>query len=169
MALNHVGSSCNQPTPDIFNCEGFLRRDHRTIERPGPNTSIAFPELKVMMKVKQPVASGTQEPQPEIRHEADGPDEAGVESTHSEPDLKAHDQTMLENAQSCEDAHLLLQEEVDLAFERDEMLQPKSHDSHVTSHGPKVWKVKGINLKLSALEATVTVKEGVFTYDDFEV
>lgn len=121
------------------------------------------------MKIKQPVASGTQEPQPEIRHEADGRDEAGVKSTHSERNSKVHDHTMPENAQCCEDPHLLLQEEVDLAFERDEMLQPKSHDSHVTSHSPKVWKVKGINVKLSALEATVTVKEGVFTYDDFEV
>jgi hypothetical protein len=39
----------------------------------------------------------------------------------------------------------------------------------MTSSGPKAWQVKGMNLKLSALEATVAVKRGVFTYDDFEL
>lgn len=121
------------------------------------------------MKVKQPVAEDHQESQPQISREADGPEEASLQSIHPEPDLKSDDRTMPESAESCEDAHLLSQEEVDLAFERDEILQPESPDGHMTSHGPKVWQVKGLNLKLSALEATVTVKQGVFTYDDFEV
>lgn len=55
--------------------------------------------------------------------------------------------------------------DADLAFDREELLKP----SHRTSHGPKVWAVKALKLKLSALEATVAVKGGVFTYDDFEV
>lgn len=56
--------------------------------------------------------------------------------------------------------------DADLAFDRDELLKP---DSRTASHGPKVWQVKELKLKLSALEATVAVKGGVFTYDDFEV
>ena len=57
--------------------------------------------------------------------------------------------------------------DTDLAFERDELLRqdvPKTKP-----HGPKVWQVKDLNLKLSALEATVAVKGGVFTYDDFSL
>ena len=45
----------------------------------------------------------------------------------------------------------------------------ESPDNHVISTGPKVWQVKGMDLKLSALEATVAVKSNVFTYDDFEM
>ena len=56
--------------------------------------------------------------------------------------------------------------DTDLAFEREELLKP---DSRRASHGPKVWQVKALPLKLSALEATVAVKGGIFTYDDFEV
>lgn len=96
-------------------------------------------------------------------------EQASVESTHPGIEMKAEKPAAPESAQTDEDAHLLSQEEVDLAFERDEILQPESHDTHVTPPGPKVWKVKGMNLRLSALEATVTVKSGVFTYDDFEV
>jgi hypothetical protein len=54
----------------------------------------------------------------------------------------------------------------DLAFDREELLKP---DSRMASQGPKVWQVKALQLKLSALEATIAVKGGVFTYDDFEV
>ena len=92
-------------------------------------------------------------------------------------DLKVDSLTMphnltTENPQPHEDAdlHLLPHKEkeldADLAIERDELLQ---RDNHLTSPGPKVWRVKGMNLKLSALEATVAVKGGVFTYDDFEM
>jgi len=70
--------------------------------------------------------------------------------------------------QSIEESDLPAPEkfDTDLAFEREELLQP---DSRPASHGPKVWQVKALPLKLSALEATVAVKGGVFTYDDFEV
>ncbi|PMD53155.1 uncharacterized protein K444DRAFT_668700 [Hyaloscypha bicolor E] len=70
--------------------------------------------------------------------------------------------------QSIEESDLPAPEkfDTDLAFEREELLKP---DSRPASHGPKVWQVKALPLKLSALEATVAVKGGVFTYDDFEV
>jgi len=70
--------------------------------------------------------------------------------------------------QSMGDSHLPAPEkfDADLAFERDELLKP---DGRTAPHGPKVWQVKAMPLKLSALEATVAVKGGVFTYDDFEV
>ena len=45
----------------------------------------------------------------------------------------------------------------------------ESPDNHVKSTGPKVWQVKGRDLKFSALEATVAVKSHDFTYDDFEM
>lgn len=53
--------------------------------------------------------------------------------------------------------------DADLAFDREELL---SSGSHVVSRGPKVWQVREMKVKLSALEATVAVKGGVFTYDD---
>jgi hypothetical protein len=53
--------------------------------------------------------------------------------------------------------------DTDLAFDREELL---SSSSHVVSRGPKVWQVTELKVKLSALEATVAVKGGVFTYDD---
>jgi hypothetical protein len=121
------------------------------------------------MKVKQPVTSSLQQPQLQIRREADMPDKASLGNAPSNTEVKADGYDIPGNSETGEDAHLLTQEEVDLAFERDEILQPVSHDNHMTSHSPKVWQVKGLNLKLSALEATVTVKRGVFTYDDFEV
>lgn len=70
--------------------------------------------------------------------------------------------------QPVEDSHLPAPEkfEADLPFEREELLKL---DSRMATHGPKVWQVKQLPLKLSALEATVAVKGGVFTYDDFEV
>ncbi|KAE9373935.1 hypothetical protein N431DRAFT_374616 [Stipitochalara longipes BDJ] len=70
--------------------------------------------------------------------------------------------------QSVGDSHLPAPEkfDADLPFEREELLKP---DGPTASHGPKVWQVKELPLKLSALEATVTVKGGIFTYDDFEV
>lgn len=52
----------------------------------------------------------------------------------------------------------------DAHSERDELLrQPR----YMTSHGPKVWQVKGSSLKLSALEAVVAVKGGIYTFEDF--
>lgn len=94
-------------------------------------------------------------------------------------ELKVHEPAvsqslMMEATQPHENAdlHLLPHKEkeldTDLAFERDELLHRELRDSHMTS-GPKVWQVKGMNLKLSALEATVAVKRGAFTYDDFQV
>ncbi|KAN0098201.1 hypothetical protein V8E51_013864 [Hyaloscypha variabilis] len=70
--------------------------------------------------------------------------------------------------QSIRDSQLPAPErfDADLPFERDELLKP---DGRVPPHGPKVWQVKELPLKLSALEATVAVKGGVFTYDDFKV
>jgi hypothetical protein len=53
--------------------------------------------------------------------------------------------------------------DTDLAFGRDELL---SSGGHMASRGPKVWRVKELNVKLSALEATAAVKGGIFTYDD---
>jgi hypothetical protein len=119
------------------------------------------------MKIKQPVASGRQQPHPQVRPEADTPIKASVQSDLLDGELKYKQPTMAERRQTYEDAHLLSQEEVDLAFERDEILEPP-HLGQVTS-GPKVWTVKGMDLKLSALEATVTIKSGVFTYDDLEL
>ncbi|KAG0650420.1 Vacuolar sorting-associated 13A [Hyphodiscus hymeniophilus] len=84
----------------------------------------------------------------------------GMKQKNEEPANK-------DNTQADENAHLLSQEEADLAFERDEMVHHMSADSHVI-RGSKVWKVKGMNLKLSALEGTVAVKNGVFTYEDLE-
>jgi hypothetical protein len=121
------------------------------------------------MKVKHPVPS-PQEPQ---RQSSMG--DHKLEDT----DLKVNDPAVLE-AMSNEipqpheeaDLHLLPHKEkeldTDLAFERDELLQ---RDSHMTPQhwSPKVWQVKGMNLKLSALEATVVVKKGIFTYDDFSL
>ena len=70
--------------------------------------------------------------------------------------------------QSIGDSNLPAPEkfDADLAFERDELLKP---DGGTAPQRPKVWQVKELPLKLSALEATVAVKGGVFTYDDFEV
>ena len=51
----------------------------------------------------------------------------------------------------------------DIALERDELLKS---DTHVILHGHKVWQVKGSNLDLSALEAVVAVKKGLYTFDD---
>ncbi len=53
--------------------------------------------------------------------------------------------------------------DTDLAFDRDELL---SSGSHMASRDPKVWQVKELKVKMSALEATVAVKSGIFTYDD---
>lgn len=113
-----------------------------------------------------PVVPDREEPEPEIRH---GVDEAGTHDPPSRAEVKVDKHVLSDDTQTFQDAHLLTQEEVDLAFDHDEILHPESHDKPVTSVGPKVWKVKGLNLKLSALEATVAVKRGVFTYDDFEL
>jgi hypothetical protein len=53
--------------------------------------------------------------------------------------------------------------DADLAFDREELL---SSGSHMASRSPKVWQVRELKLKLNALEATVAVKGGIFTYDD---
>jgi hypothetical protein len=121
------------------------------------------------MTVKHP-APAPQKPQPQSSM-GDANTKAG------DSDLKVDSLTMPQNLttespQPHEDAelHLLPHKEkeldADLAIERDELLQ---RDNHMTSSGPKAWQVKGMNLKLSALEATVAVKRGVFTYDDFEL
>ena len=120
------------------------------------------------MRNKQRVATNTQQPPPEIRPAAEMSHKAGVESIHGEIHEGNERIPSSGNPQTDEDAHLLSAEEVDLAFERDEMLQPEAALNHMIS-GPKVWQVKGLDLKLSALEATVTVKSGIFTYDDFEM
>jgi hypothetical protein len=57
--------------------------------------------------------------------------------------------------------------DLDLAFEKDELIF--TPDNRTPSSGPKIWQVKGSPLKLSALEATVSVKRGLFTYDHFEM
>jgi hypothetical protein len=113
-----------------------------------------------------PVVPDREGPDPEIQH---GADEAGAHDTPSRAEVKIDKHILSDNTQTFQDAHILTQEEADLAFDQDEILQPQSHDKPVTSVAPKVWEVKGLNLKLSALEATVTVKRGVFTYDDFEL
>ena len=120
------------------------------------------------MKVKQPVGASNHPPQPQTHGEDAMSDMTSIEK--SQPNMESNNKRLAAAAdgQTEEDAHLLSAEDVDLAFERDEMLDHGSRDNHV-AQGPKVWKVKGMNLKLSALEATVTVKSGVFTYDDFEV
>lgn len=94
-----------------------------------------------------------------------------MQNSYQELDPKDKPISMSEEHHIIDDASHPTSEKLDtdLAFERDELLRPDSHPSDPTSHGPKVWKVKDLNLKLSALEATVAVKRGVFTYDDFEV
>ena len=52
----------------------------------------------------------------------------------------------------------------DLALEDDELRN--KGDFRRPSRGPRVWQVKTSTLKLSALEATIAVKRGLFTYDD---
>ena len=94
---------------------------------------------------------------------------SGVSTEPPRPLSQATSATMSEIPhQSMRDSSLPAPEkfDADLAFERDELLK---QDSRTASQGPKVWQVKELPLKLSALEATVAVKGGVFTYDDFEV
>jgi hypothetical protein len=117
------------------------------------------------MRVEHPIPVDQESEPPEVPSRIG---KAETQRIHLEPDLKANSRPMLEDPQPLEDASTRGPErlDADLAFEYDELLKP---DSRITSHGPKVWKAKGLNLKLSALEATVAVKRGVFTYDDFEV
>lgn len=102
--------------------------------------------------------------------------EADVQSPQSEPDSKIKTSTKPDDVEaSIGDAHLPTpgkseeeDEEADLAYEHYELLPPELPAAHVTS-SPKVWKLKGMELHLSALEATVAVKGGIFTYDDLEL
>jgi hypothetical protein len=102
-------------------------------------------------------------------------DEAASLSTHPDPAKAADEanQAELEEQQLREAARKRLNEDInqfnaenddDLAIERDELLKP---DTRMISHGPKVWHVKGSSLKLSALEAVVAVKKGLYTFDNF--
>lgn len=102
-------------------------------------------------------------------------DEATSRSTRPDPARTADEanQAELEEQQLREAARKRFNEDInqfnaenddDLSIERDELLKP---DSGMILHGPKVWQVKGSSLKLSALEAVVAVKKGLYTFDDF--
>jgi hypothetical protein len=120
------------------------------------------------MKVEHLVPAVQPTDPPEVPGGMGGIEKANLQDPHPRLNMKASAESKPEDPQPHEDASIPASErlDADLAFEREELLRP---DSHTVSHGPKVWKVKGLNLKLSALEATVAVKRGVFTYDDFEV
>jgi hypothetical protein len=117
------------------------------------------------MKVEHSVPLIQQTEPPEVSNSVT---EASMQNTQQGLDATNKPITMSEEPQTSDEATHPMSEKLDadLPFERDELLKP---DSHPTSHGPKVWKVKDLNLKLSALEATVAVKRGVFTYEDFEM
>jgi hypothetical protein len=116
------------------------------------------------MKVKYPIPNSEQQPV----EAPSGIYKATPQIAHPRLDIRDNTQSTPKNPQSFGDASTPAFErlDVDLAFERDELLQI---DPPTFSHRLKVWKVKGLNLKLSALEGTVPVKRGVFTYDDFEL
>ena len=116
--------------------------------------------MKVEHEVPVPQVS-----QSEIKPAAD---EAGVQSVQSGTDLKVDNPAVTEKSQAQKDSHFQSFEELDadLTLEHEELLKP---DSHITSHSLQVWQVKGKNLKLSALEATIAVKKGVFSFDDYEL
>jgi hypothetical protein len=119
------------------------------------------------MKVEHSVSLIQQSKPPEV-HRSIG--EASMQNSYQELDTKDKPASMSEEPHVIDDAHPASEKlGADLVFERDELLGPDSHPSDRISHAPKVWKVNGLNLTLSALEATVAVKRGVFTYDDFEV
>jgi hypothetical protein len=97
-------------------------------------------------------------------------DEASIPTTTlSDPNLKADGYIMAESSQSHNESQNRPVEDpdTDLAFEKDELIL--TPDSRIPSSSPKIWQVKGSPLKLSALEATVSVKRGLFTYDNFEM
>lgn len=82
-------------------------------------------------------------------------------SNYSKPSLNTR-----HTPQNPVNAQMQSNEELDddLAFDREELLKS---DTRMMSRGPKVWQVKGSSLKLSALEAVVAVKRGLYTFDDF--
>jgi hypothetical protein len=111
------------------------------------------------MKVEH-VVPAPQESQPEILRGVDN-DKA------DDPASNINDRAMPGKPQFNKDTPLSSYDvfDVELALEHDELLDKP--DTRTTSHGPKVWQVKESTLKLSALEATVAVKRGLYTYDDF--
>jgi hypothetical protein len=96
-------------------------------------------------------------------------DEASMPTTLSDPNLKADSHTMAESSRSHNGSRNRPVEDPDndLAFEKDELIL--TPDTRTPSYSPKIWKVRESPLKLSALEATVSVKRGLFTYDSFEM
>jgi hypothetical protein len=101
--------------------------------------------------------------------EVDEAIEAGVEyPPHPDPQSINTHPSIPGNTQSARSTKLSTPDEldVDLAYEHDELLKP---ESSTTDKSPKIWQVKSSALKFSALEAVVTVKRGLFTFEDFEV
>ena len=117
------------------------------------------------MKVEHPVPSPP-ESDPAVPRAMD---EASIPTTLSDPNLKADSHVIAESSLSHNDSQNrpIEDPDTDLAFEKDELIL--TPDSRTPSYSPKIWQVKGSPLKLSALEATVSVKRGLFTYDSFEM
>jgi len=117
------------------------------------------------MKVERPVPSRP-ESDPAVPRAMD---EASIPTTLSDPNLKADSHIMAESSRSHNESQNRPVEDpdTDLAFEKDELIL--TPNTRARSSSPKIWKVRGSPLKLSALEATVSVKRGLFTYDSFEL
>jgi hypothetical protein len=94
-------------------------------------------------------------------------DDATTSSSQSDDDMTLASSPTAETHRYTEFSQLRTPEELDLDFglENDELLRPQSRARY---HGPKVWQVKNSSMKLSALEATVTIKRGLFTFEDLE-
>ncbi len=123
------------------------------------------------MKIEHPVPFHYQEFQSQNRY-----GEAGIVNAHLDPALKSNVSVMLENPQfqrSTEQSPYDDEINIDRHHEDDQLPDYEREfckpSTHTTSHGPKVWQVKGLYLKLSALEAIVAIKRGIFTFDDLEM
>jgi hypothetical protein len=117
------------------------------------------------MKVEHPVPSRPESDPAAPR----AMDEASIPTPLSDPNLKADGHTLAESSQPHHGSQNrpIEDPDTDLAFEKDELIL--TPDSRTLSSSPKIWQVKESPLKLSALEATVSVKRGLFTYDSFEM
>jgi hypothetical protein len=117
------------------------------------------------MKVEHPVPSRPESDPAAPR----AMDEASIPTPLSDPNLKADGHTLAESSQPHHGSQNRPVEDpdTDLAFEKDELIF--TPDNRTPSSSPKIWQVRGSPLKLSALEATVSVKRGLFTYDSFEM
>lgn len=157
----------NQPQPPLLTRgRGISRnvaasRSPRHPNNPQPlliNLVEATSWLEVTMKVERPVSVDQRNQRaPVASVVAEAP---SLASNAAKPMTERQPPT-----QPCEYQPLSVPEkfDADLAFDRDELL---SSGSHMGSRAPKVWQVKELKVKLSALEATVAVKGGIFTYDD---